>query len=251
MGLKRKLLIVFMGFCLVAGAVWSIGFIVYRGLSKSDFFQVTAIKIQGSQRITKSIALELSGVDIHTNLLAMDGDIVEERLEKNEWIERAEVDRNWPNRITITLKERVPVAMINMDDGLHYLDRRGDVFAKVSSEDDIDFPVITGLEGGALTLRDPMVEDALLLLRYAGRGNSMLPGQNISEVNLANKDELVMFLTNRPFPIYLGKGKVGAKYNMLVTILYWLYKNEEFSATAYIDMDYLKNKVLVGRSLSS
>ena len=246
--LRQKLIILGVGFMLLLGGLAVGSLIMLKALERSDFFQITAIRIQGGQRVTKNQVLELSGVDVHTNLLALNLNEVKERIESHEWIERAEVERNWPNRLRIIIHERVPLAMVSLADGLHYIDRHGIAFAKVFPPEDLDYPVITGLDRNRwpATLGDSGLGDALQFIRYAGRGSTVLPGQSISEIHLDGKGALVLFLVNRPFPIFLGKGDVATKYYRLAKVLYRLYKGDEFAATAYIRMDYLPDKVLVG-----
>ncbi len=248
-GIRRKLAFLLLGFMVFGAGLWGVGFLVYQGLGQSDFFQITAIKIKGCQRTTKSMVLEMSGVDIHSNLLALNIKRVKAQLEEYAWIERVDVERDWPDRLTITVKERTPVALVNRRDGLYYLDRRGVKFAKVQAMDDMDFPVITGLkqEVAPENIKGSRLGDALLFIRYASRGSSILPAQNISEINIGQKDEMVLFLANRPFPIKLGTGKIGRKYYRLSKVLYHLYKRKEFPHTAYIDVDYMSYRVLVGK----
>ena len=235
---------------LVVSATGAGLFFIYKSLSRADFFQITSIRIEGCRRTTKRLVLEWSGVDIHTNLLAMDVDAVEKKIGSHQWVEAVEIEREWPNHLTITVKERVPTAMINLHDGLYYIDTKGVVFARVLPPEDIDYPVITGLFDGKLpdVVKGSALDEALEFIRYAGRGNSVLPKQNVSEINLGADNDMVLFLTNRPFPIHLGRGEVWTKYHRLTKVLYWLYKKNEFSETTYIQMDYLPNKVLVGKT---
>lgn len=246
--LRNKLIILGVGFCLVLAGLTAGSFLTLKALERSEFFQVTAIRIEGGQRITKNQILELSGVDIHTNLLALDLDEVKSRIESHEWVEAAEVDRNWPNRLRITIRERVPVALVSLKEGLHYLDWQGIAFAKVLPPEDLDYPVITGLsrEQWPSVVSGSPLGEALQFIRLAGRGSTVLPGQSISEIHLETGGSLVLFLVDRPFPIFLGKGEVATKYHRLARVLNRLYKGNEFAETAYIRMDYLPDKVLVG-----
>jgi cell division septal protein FtsQ len=246
--LRNKLIILGIGFCVVLAALAAGSFLMLKALERSEFFQVTAIRIQGCQRVTKNQILELSGVDIHTNLLALDLDEIRARVESHEWVETAEVDRNWPNRLRITIRERVPVALVSLKEGLHYLDRQGVVFAKVLPPEDLDYPVITGMSGEQLPagVSGSSLDEALQFIRLAGRGSTVLPGQSISEIHLDAGGSLTLFLVDRPFPIFLGKGEVATKYHRLARVLNRLYKGNEFAETAYIRMDYLPDKVLVG-----
>ena len=93
----------------------------------------------------------LSRVDIHTNLLAVNVTQVESVLESHPWIARAKVVRDWPNRLLVNLQEKNPVALLNRESGLFYLDSRGGIIAAVNPSQELDFPVITGLEKFVIT----------------------------------------------------------------------------------------------------
>lgn len=225
----------------------AVGFVSYQVLSRSDFFQITAINFEGCHRVSKEKALEWSGVDIHTNLLAMSAQEVKARLESRGWVEAAEVKREWPNRLVITIRERVPVAIQNREGRLYYLERNGRAFAAVEPSDDLDFPVISGLAGGGGRGEEQTgLQEALQFLRYAAQGNRNLPVQNISEINIGSGGDLVVFLLSRPFPIRLGRGDLKNKYDRLSLVLGGVYKRREFTGVSYIDVTYRDNQVLVG-----
>lgn len=248
LNLQKKLVIIGAGFLLLAAGVVVLGFIAYKALGHSDFFQITSTSIQGCRRTNKNLILEMSGVDVHSNLLALDPKRVKAGIAANEWIESVEIVRDWPNRLTIVVKERLPVAIVSFDDGLFYLDQNGVAFAQVLPPEDMDYPLVTGLkrEQWPQTLKDSQLGEALQFLKYAGQGSSILPKQNISELHVDGAENITLYLVDRPFPIHLGSGKVGAKYYWLTKVLYKLYKSKEFEKTAYVRMDYGRNQVLVG-----
>lgn len=246
---KKKLIILGSGFFFLVSCLGIGSYIFFKGLKGSDFFQITSIKIDGQRRTSKKNIMDLSGVDIHTNLLALNVNKVKAKVVAHDWIESAEIDRHWPNRLVITVKERTPVAIVSLNSGLYYLDRKGVAFAKVLPPEDMDYPVITGqvLNKWSNNIKGTPLDKALRFIRYSSRGNSILPKQSISEVHLTDDGDMILFLVNRPFPIYLGKEKIGTQYYRLAKVLYWLYKKKEFSKTAYIRMDYIRDKVLVGK----
>jgi hypothetical protein len=117
---------------------------------------------------------------------------------------------------------------------------------------DIDFPVITGFEEVAGPIHDDggraaALHDALTLMQQAGRGNSVLPCQNISEIHVTEDNELILYLLDEAFPIYLGQDAMKRKYWRLVKILKGLYKSGEISRIDHIRMDYMQDKALVSR----
>ena len=50
-------------------------------MGQSPFFQITDIKIEGCQRLSKKEILELSGVDVHSNLVKISKARVQDLLE--------------------------------------------------------------------------------------------------------------------------------------------------------------------------
>ncbi|MBU1708374.1 MAG: FtsQ-type POTRA domain-containing protein [Proteobacteria bacterium] len=251
--LKYVLLVVFGG-SVIAGT----NHVLYAYFSNSEFFRVTSINIQGGGKISKEEILEASGINIHTNILALDADAVQQKLCRNGWIESVIISKDWPSSLELTVTERVPVAMIEQWGNLYYTDRKGVVFAKVANGEDLDFPVISGLMTNAEAEKDCRLimqsinlaglKTALSLIDYSRVINSALPRQNISQIHVTATDEIQLFLANKPFPIYLKSNDINTQYHRLAKVLDWLYRKKEFEKTAYIYVGYNGDKVLVGKT---
>lgn len=241
---------------LVGGVVWGTTYLVLGWLGQTDFFQVTSIKIAGCKHVRKEVVLRLSGVSIHSNLLDLDTKGIKGRIESEPWIDSVKLVRQWPNQLRIVVKERHPIALLNTERGIYFLDRHGEPFAPLSIDADLDYPVLTGMEDffeGEPALREERkknVRNALSIILHASNGSSSLPEQNISEVHFDKNNKLILFLADRPFPIYLGEEMSRQEYYRLAKVLYWLYKKREFQKVDYIQLDYMENKVLVGKNKS-
>lgn len=245
---RQRLVLIALLVTIVVTVFGAGSYTLYRQLAGADFFLVTEINIAGSKKISKEQVVVLSGLDNNTNLLAVDLGQVRDSLKKNGWIDEVEIEKKWPNRLEITLTDKVPVALINTGGDLYYVDRNGKIINEVTPLEDMDYPVISVadlvLEGEIA--ENPAIKEALAFLRCAEQGNSNLPKQNISELHLTAGAELVLFLAENPFPIYLGHGEMKKKYSRLGNVLSQLYKTKEFSKTTYIRMDYWNDRVLVG-----
>ncbi len=232
----------------LAVLLWLGANLAHQWMGSWDFFRITAIEINGCNRTTRQEILAKSGVDVHSNLMALKPALVEEALAQHPWIDQVRISREWPNRLLIAIKEKKVAAIINRRDGLFYLDRRGRAFWPATSANDLDFPVLTGNFSAPGPIPATRLKGALHFLELArNSGNSFLQEQNISEIHLSENNEMVLFLLGRPFPIYLGHGGIKQKYSRLVSVLKQLYRKKEFATTAFIDMGYLPDKVLVGR----
>ena len=232
-------------------AVLAAGQFVYNRLCQSVFFKLTSISVQGCEHLNKDTVIELSGITIHTNLLSMDTSSITNNLTANTWINEAMVTRDWPNQLIIDIKERKPIAITNRGDGFHYLDKNSITFSEVTPGDDIDFPIIAWPHkmSGSRTF-DVALANAIDFLKQASKGNSILPCQNISEIQITAEGKIVLFLLDSIFPIYLGTEDIKRTYWRLAKILKELYKNQEISNVAFIRMNYMENKVLVSMAES-
>ncbi len=247
---RRRVGLLVAAVCLGTAVLLAVGCGFYRGMTRSFFFRLTAVEVRGIQQTTEKQIIEAGGIQRHSNLLVLPVDKIRAKIEKLPWIEHAEVRRDWPGRVVITVREREPVAMANVDGALYYMDGKGVIFAGVSPADDHDFPVISGLDQESLTRKEPgdAVTSALQFLRYVRRNDPVLPRQNISEIAIQPDGGLIAYLADRPFPIYLGSDRMETRYYRLVKVLARLYKKKEFEVTEYIRLDYLPEKVLVGKA---
>jgi len=218
-------------------------------LSSSGFFAITALEINSCRHVVREEIEQLAGVAMHANLLAVKPSAVEAALESHGWIGEAAVERHWPDRLAIVIREKQPAALLNREDGLFYVDRNGGVIAPVALPDDIDFPVITGLEQRPAGNREELLREILRFLNYTDSGDRFLNRQAVSEIHVTERGEMVLYLLDPAFPIYLGAGAdMRTKYQRLARILKNLHDNGEFRNIAHIRMEYGDNKVLVGKT---
>jgi cell division protein FtsQ len=235
----------------IVAAVGLAVFALYGYLSQSQFFQITSIPIEGNKMLQEQEILKLSGIDIRSNLMAISQKQIREKLKKNEWIEDVVLKRHWPDQLVIKIREKKPVALLNTSKGLFYLDERGNPFTPYIAGQEMDFPVITGIQERWIALRQkdnpasPLMR-AVAFIKRAGKKNAILPAQRISEIHITRDNTLNLHLLDRPFPIMLGEGEsTRTLLRRLVYILKDLHRNREFDQIASINMNYTEDTVLV------
>ena len=226
-------------------------------LKNSDVFRIADIQVNGNKVINRQSVLSTAGVDLGNSLISLQCSELKDRLEALDHIESAEVKKYWPSTLAIRVREFAPMAMVYVQnesgDGLYYMDQDGRLFAKREPGQELDFPVITGIQipdpprSVSLPNEGP-TGAALTLLKLAARGDVILPIQSISEVHLDMQQGVVVYLVDQTFPIYFGHEKIRTKYHRLVAILDHLYKKNSIEGVKAIRMDYMQNKVLVARA---
>lgn len=261
---KRKLIYKVVGLAaailtLVVCIVVGVSYLLPDNFDKLPFFQVSAITYSGNKNIPNEKLREASKITLHqTSLLGLNCAKVEAGLFTVPWVARAEVKKNWPSTVEISIVENVPVALVHRDgpagDELQYIDKKGTPFLTVKPGADIDFPVITGLAA----INEPEVQknaltEVLIFLDKINGNNPQLPAESVSEIHLNRDGEMVVYLVEYPFPIFFGSRDTSKKYYRLVQVLKTLYKQKgkgSISKIEYIQMDYLNDKVLVAQTQS-
>ncbi|MEK6201123.1 MAG: FtsQ-type POTRA domain-containing protein [Desulfobulbaceae bacterium] len=234
-------------------------------VSDLNFFKIREITITGCRITTPALIRDLAGIRYQASLLKINPAHVEAILRAHPWVSEVEVKRDWPDALVVSVKEYVTEALILQQVSgsrkFFYLDKAGVVFASVEPGQDMDFPVITGLDvkgdksrnlSQGAGAKDEMLREPLAFLKLVKQNNPNLPIQNLSEIHVDLDAGMTLYLVDYPFPIYFGKGEVRTKYSRLKRVLEVLYKETDQGKTiadvAYIRMDYLENKVLVAHS---
>jgi len=243
-------------FLLLATILSAGGWFCYQALERSDIFRLTTVSIQGTHMTKQAQILDLGSIEQGVNLLSFDVGLAEESISRHPWIDRVEIVRSWPSTLTVRVSEYRPLAMINIEkeDGqsLYYVDHHGKVFVQVKDSQDLDFPVITGVQStgelmGTMIGDKGLVAQAFQFLRLAARGNPIVPLQTISEVNVSPGKGIVVYLVDHPFPIYMGYDNISTRYYQLVTLLERLYRKKKIKEIKEIRMDYQEGRFLVAK----
>lgn len=233
-----------------------VGWLGYTLLLRSDIFRMTSISVQGNQVTSQQQILKAAGLNRGANLLTLDVSMIKESILNELWINKVWIKRHWPSTVEIIVQEYKPFALVNLErDGvrhLYYMSDKGVVFAPLSVERDLDYPVVNGssladdLQGKQFR-KDSLGGMALDFLKLTARGNQILPTQAVSEISVDSENGLIVYLVDHPFPIYMGKEKLKLRFYRLVKVLGRLYKDDKIQGVGEIRMNYDENKILVAR----
>ena len=219
------------------------------------YFRIADIEISGCRTVNSEDLRKFAGITYEMNMLKIEPKRIENRLMQHPWVKSAEVKRIWPDGLEISILEYRPHALLVLDNGkrFSYVSSCGVAFAPLGKGQELDFPVITGLDANITEEeKKEMLAAANRFLRLAERNNPNLPAQNISEIHFTEKGKLILYLVEHPFPIYFGQDDIKRKYSQLRRVLEVLYRKRKGRAgieeVAYIRMDYQLDKVLVARN---
>ncbi|MBI4798501.1 MAG: FtsQ-type POTRA domain-containing protein [Desulfarculus sp.] len=119
----------------------------YVALAQGGTFAVRQAEIQGNVNLTALEILQAAGVGAHSSLLTLPMGKVQAGLTRLPLVERASVQRLWPDTIRIEVVERRPYVQAVVEGRIHMLDHGMRPFAPVRSMATVEAPSGEGLRG--------------------------------------------------------------------------------------------------------
>ncbi|MGA2270949.1 MAG: FtsQ-type POTRA domain-containing protein [Bryobacteraceae bacterium] len=132
-----------------------------------------------------------------------------QRLLAIDWVEDASVSRIWPDRLSVRIRERKPVAFVLFRAGVLLIDAYG-VLLDPPAQAHLAFPVLSGMrENETQAQRRERVRALLRLQEDMG-----YMAKDVSEVNAADPDNIriVAQVENRAVELMMGDGNFARRY---------------------------------------
>jgi cell division protein FtsQ len=164
-------------------------------LFTSPRFAVHEVEVRGAHVVSHDRIVAAAGIEPGTSLFLLDPRLVVERVQALPEVQRADVVRELPNRVTVMVEERKPFTLVHTG-RLHWVDEGGHVIGRESQAVASPAPVISGLDEAellSLSARpNGKARDAIRLIRALLRSGSALASE-ISEIDMANGDGPVLY----------------------------------------------------------
>ncbi len=147
------------------------------------------IDVTGMQNVTKAQIMEVMGADIGRNIFFIPLAQQKAQLEQIPWVESASVMRFVPNRLSVEIHERIPVAFARVGPRISLIDAGGTLM-ELPQKHKYSFPVILGMNPGEpLSTRAPRMKAYNELVQELDSGGARY-SQDLSEVDLSDLENL-------------------------------------------------------------
>jgi cell division protein FtsQ len=197
-----------LGLALVIGTSVSVAYSVRHYALTSPRFSVQEVNLLGGKRVSPEQARLQAGVELGTNVFALDTAACERKLLENPWISEARVTRDLPRVLRIEIKEREPAALAVFSNRLYLVTSEGEPFKELAAGDPADFPILTGVSVEGLSRdRDRELDRVKLGLEVLEQ-YSRVPlskTQPAQEVHLADSGDVVLTAGKEGITFELGK----------------------------------------------
>lgn len=202
---------------LAGGLIFTVGFSLYRYGAHSWRFRVESgenIELSGNQNVTRAQVMEVMGADIGRNVFFVPLEERKKQIEQIPWVESAAVMRLLPDRLRVQVKERTPVAFVQLGAKIVLIDAGGVLMdlpagtAKAAAAR-YSFPVIVGTaDSEPLSTRAARMKTYNTLIRELDSDGSNY-SKDLSEVDLADPDDVKVTVADPAGAVLLHLGSAN------------------------------------------
>jgi cell division protein FtsQ len=100
-------------------------------------------------------------------------------------VESIYVGRELPNKLVLEVKERTPLVLVKQDNDFCLMDAEGFVFKKLGKSDEVDLPIITGVDEKE-DVKSQLLLSTLNLLKTVSKSSQYAYLGTVSEVHVDN-----------------------------------------------------------------
>ena len=198
------------------------------GSTSPDFALTSAddVILTGNQFVSREEAINALGLPAAgklspgLNIFKMSMEEKRRQLESIPWVERATLTRAYPNRLAVHLEERTPVAFVHLGGQIKLVDRNG-VLLEKPDRASFNFPVLTGLEAASGPVERSTRLGTFLDFMRDVSSEAASAGWMVSEVDLADSDDLKVMLAARhdTIQLHFGHGSFAERFRNFLTLL--------------------------------
>jgi cell division protein FtsQ len=197
------------------------------------------LEVTGVANVPRAQVLELFANDIGHNVFSVPLEERKKQLEEIPWVESATVMRLLPNRVKVEIRERTPVAFVQIGSKISLIDGNGVIVELPSSKQKkYSFPVIAGMgDAEPLSTRAARMKIYNTLVKELdSEGGDYSAG--LSEVDLSDADDVKVTVADPvgAVLVHLGSGNFLNRYKVyLAHVQEW---RQQFQKLESVDLRY-------------
>lgn len=230
-----KIIIIFIILFLFGGSI------IYY-LKSSPYFIVKNINVRGNKTILpEEVIGACKIIPLKTNLLFLNTSLYKSFCETHRWIQKAEIKKELPQSINITIIEEDPIFLLSLD-GLFLVNAKGIIFKKVEPLEFFPLPIVSVSE----EMEGLFIKNESYFISKIERLISMYNGWEwkenfkIDEIRLEPIEKFNLINYETGLTISINDGNYDLLFNKLKEVLEIL--NKKGSKAEYISLENIENR---------
>jgi cell division septal protein FtsQ len=206
-------------------------------------FPIAGIDYRGLEHVDQKALDSLVRRSLPTNLLQVDLDHVREIVEAEPWVASAQVKRALPDRLEISITERLAAAVAAIDNDLYVVDLNGSVLDRYGSRYcSLDGPIVKGLvnlarENARQDNQRRMQAYLQVVSEFRASPDDRLV--TISEINVEDPRRVALIPSDEPIPVFVGEAAYLRRYETFLSCKeFYQQLKLQYGVIEYVDVTF-------------
>ncbi|OQY49809.1 MAG: hypothetical protein B6240_02720 [Desulfobacteraceae bacterium 4572_87] len=230
------------GFLSVLSVVSLTFVMLYNYLLTSPYMKLENVEIHGVDEGIKNELLQMCGLTSKQGLLSLKLESLRKTIEKHPWVKTATVERKFPHSLIVHVEKEDPVILVLLDQ-LFYMNGQGQLFTPVLPDEEVDFPILTGLRGTETDQRKKL-EQTVHVLNVLEEEEGHWSIQNLSEMHLNKNGGISLYFNHIQAAINISLENPGPHMEGLKQVTKHLNKSGKINLVTRIDLNHVDGAVV-------
>lgn len=210
-----------------------------------DDYPVKEVRVQGARVLDPEYVVDVSGITVSDNLLVLDVQAVQERVEALPFVKSCLVKRIYPDNVLITLEEREAAAILMVHNRMFEIDAECVALREVFSGETQAGPLITvmpdlGSVDAGQHIDSPPLAAALSVWAAYAR-SAMVEDVTLSEIVVRGENDIRMYFDELPYEIRWGRKDFEKQAQRLDAL--WRELDKSLGCSEYLDLRFGRDVV--------
>jgi cell division protein FtsQ len=219
-------------------------------LTHSPWFELRLINISGNEELRDDQVLKLSGLRLNRNIFKINSKDIIKKIKSDKRVESVQLSKFYPGKIQIRLNEKKPDLLLSSRylPDLYGLSAEGEVIP-LKGYYSYDLPLISGVNSKNLEpyskVKDLEIRTALSFYKIVEEEDPSFLNK-ISEINLEDKNNLVVVMVRTGAKIFFGAGDFKEKFKRFI----WIKDKLNYEGFSGMDLRFKDQMIFKGTSKS-
>jgi cell division protein FtsQ len=233
---------------LVLASVALIAITLHQYATRSWRFRIDSsdnIQVSGNDNVSRSQLMEVMASDLNRNVFFVPLELRKQQLEQIPWVQSASVMRLLPDRLNIVVKERTPVAFVEVNSHIELIDANGVVMdLPAGQQSKYSFPVVVGMpDTEPVSTRAARMKIYTQLMKELDSGGAHY-SRDLSDVDLSDPDDVKATVTDPKGAVLVHLGSSNFLERFKIYVAHVQEWRAQFQKLESVDLRY-EHQVIV------
>ncbi|MBW2708917.1 MAG: FtsQ-type POTRA domain-containing protein [Deltaproteobacteria bacterium] len=215
---------------------------IYNYLLTSPYMKLAHVEIRGVDKGLRNELLQMCGLTSEQGLLNLKLEALKRKMEDHPWVRTATVERKFPDTLIVQVQKEEPVMLVLLDQ-FFYMNKQGRLFKPVSRDEEMDFPILTGLSKTDPGQKEKLDQTAHVLTVLKAQKDRWSI-QNLSEIHLSKNGAISLYFNHIRAAIRISRHNPGRNMEELKQVAKHLSESGKINFVTQIDLNHVDGAIV-------